>query len=114
MLDAQITASYYGSMSQVMLQNAQGTVNEFGSQAGALGAANKSAATSIIGGVESLASGIFKYFENIIEEESYGISILFVEVIFFPVFSVILTVISIRELARVLGTEVAFGRFGMI
>ena len=113
-LDAQITASYYGSMNQVMLQNAQGRVNEFGSQAGALGSANKSAASSIIGGVESLASSIFKYFENIVEEESYSISILVVEVIFFPVFSVILTIISIRELARILGTEVTFGRFGMI
>ncbi|EQD42156.1 hypothetical protein B2A_10463, partial [mine drainage metagenome] len=29
----------------------------------------------------------------------------------FPIFSVILTIISAREFARILGTEVSFGRF---
>jgi hypothetical protein len=59
----------------------------------------------------SSASSILAASENSILYVFRQIMIIVVEVILFPVFSIILTVISAREFARIFGTEVSFSRF---
>ena len=39
------------------------------------------------------------------------LALLIVEVVFLPLLSIILTIISARELARIMGSEISFGRF---
>lgn len=66
---------------------------------------------------ESLSS-IFSNASSILSSSESSMLYIFrqvvlivVEVIMFPIFSVILTIISAREFARILGTEVSFSRF---
>ncbi|MGC8478625.1 MAG: hypothetical protein ACP5NE_01715 [Candidatus Micrarchaeia archaeon] len=61
----------------------------------------------LLGMLEPLVASI----ENAVEKLLNYIALLIVEVFFLPTFSIILTIISIRELARILGTEVSFGKF---
>jgi hypothetical protein len=61
----------------------------------------------ITDGVSVLVNGFGQVLQGL---ESY-IAVLIVEVFLIPAFSVILTAVSIRELAKLLGTEINFGRF---
>ncbi len=61
----------------------------------------------VLGVLEPIVNEI----ENAIEKLLDYIALLIVEVFFLPTFSLILTIISIREFARILGTEVSFGKF---
>ncbi|MEM0149601.1 MAG: hypothetical protein QXW10_01755, partial [Candidatus Micrarchaeaceae archaeon] len=63
--------------------------------------------TSIISEVGGLFSGLTGMVDSLINT----VSGLIMEAFIFPIFSIILTTISARELARILGTEVSFGRF---
>jgi hypothetical protein len=67
------------------------------------------------------AAGIVSYFSNAINAlvQGFGaflsqladyLALIIIEVFFLPIFSLILTAISIRELARILGSEISFGR----
>ena len=62
---------------------------------------------SAVSGTENLAGS----FEYIIKLLMNIIANFILEVIILPLLSIILTIISIRELARILGSEISFGRF---
>jgi hypothetical protein len=62
---------------------------------------------NVLNDMRSLVSGINQAVVNL-----FGyVSALIIEVFILPIFSIILTIISIRELARVLGSEVSLSRF---
>jgi hypothetical protein len=63
-----------------------------------------SAVTSLISGISGTFTSLTNYISDII-------AFLIIQVFILPVFSLILTIIFIRELARVLGSEISFGRF---
>jgi len=113
LLDAQITSSFAASLNQNSLNTftiqAEGVQNALLSVGGSAISANTITGTalSLINSASSLASS----FSSVLNELVAWLSILIIEVFFFPVFSIILTVTSIRELAKILGSEVSFGRF---
>jgi hypothetical protein len=66
-----------------------------------------SSATSIIGEIGGLFGGLTGLVDNLLNT----VSGLIMEAFLFPIFSIILTIISAREFARIMGTEVSFGKF---
>lgn len=55
-------------------------------------------------------NGLVTGFEGFLNQLDNIVALIIIEVFFLPVFSLILTAISIRELARILGSEITFGR----
>ncbi len=111
LLDAQVAASYSSAAGSSSISQFSTQANGVeGSIIGVSEAANSTKGTILgylTGGVSQLASS----FESIVNRILDTLAILIIEVFFFPTFSVILTITSIRELSRVLGSEVSFGRF---
>ncbi len=64
---------------------------------------------AVVGGAQSISS-LFGPVFNILSNLAVDIIMM---VFVLPIFNVILTVISIRELARIFGSEISLGRFGM-
>jgi hypothetical protein len=66
----------------------------------------------------SIASGLITNFIKSTQQFLQGlanfVAITIIQAFILPAFSLLLTVISIRELARILGSEVNFGRFNII
>ncbi len=62
----------------------------------------------------SLASGFLNGIQPFLQGLANFVAITIVQAFLMPTFSLILTVISIRELARILGSEVYFGRFNIV
>ncbi len=112
-LDAQITASYSASVAQTAIS--QFTNQSQAIQAGIFGVGSSSisansisaVAKGLVTGVAALAGSLVTLVQELI---SY-IALMIVQVFFFPLFSIVLTITSIRELSRLLGSEVSFGKF---
>ncbi len=66
--------------------------------------------TGITSTFESAINVLVSGFDNFIKELTDIVALIVIDTFFLPVFSIILTVISIRELARVLGSEITFGK----
>jgi hypothetical protein len=83
-------------------------------EAGMLNATtSNSTASGFIGVVLKQGTAAIKSLQAMMQYIVDTIATLIVEVFFIPVLSVALTIISIRELARILGSEVSFGKFDM-
>lgn len=83
--------------------------------------------TNIVGGTSSISansisqgfitsisqaiSNFSSYFWSIINDIINDIAVIIVEVFFLPLLSIMLTIISIREIAKILGSEISFGKF---
>jgi hypothetical protein len=61
--------------------------------------------------VTTLLNGFAGIFTTLISALENVVTYLTIQVIILPILSMMLTIISIRELARVLGSEISFGRF---
>lgn len=72
---------------------------------------NSSLISPIITKVSSLTKGIFSSFYIWIKKVLDAFALLVIEVFVLPIFSLIITIISIRELASVLGSEISLGKF---
>ncbi len=59
----------------------------------------------------SSSTNFVKYMNGFIQSIVDYLALLIVEVVFLPLLSIILTIISARELARIMGSEISFGRF---
>ncbi len=59
----------------------------------------------------NLASNFSTIFSALISYIEDAITFLIIQVFILPTFSLVLTAISIRELAKILGSEISFGRF---
>ena len=66
---------------------------------------------SIFNGLYSIVKAAISPLESIVEELISAISLLITEVFFVPLLSLMITMTSTRELARVLGSEISFGKF---
>ncbi len=114
LLDAQITSSYVGTinsgLSSALAADLQTANSNLISNAASYSTAN-TIDTGVLSGISTTLKNIMSEAEAWIEHAVNVISILIVEVFFLPTFSIMLTIISIRELARALGSEVSFGKF---
>ncbi len=81
------------------------------------GVLSSATSNSTAGGLMHLAfsegAAAVKSLEAMMQSVVEAIAALIVEVFFIPVLSISLTIISVRELARILGSEVSFGKFDM-
>lgn len=112
-LDAQITASYSignvkGIIGQLLPQSASIQSDILGAGNGAVSSNSITGfGRSLINGVSQLAASTVTLLQDLVNY----VAMLVVQVFFFPIFSIILTITAIRELARILGSEVSFGKF---
>ncbi|MEM3883634.1 MAG: hypothetical protein QXT94_01725 [Methanothrix sp.] len=106
MLDASMVQSYSQTSTLQLITATKSSLNGLYSY-------NQSSQPSkeSISSIFSNASSILSSSENSILYVFRQVVLIVVEVIMFPIFSVILTIISAREFARILGTEVSFSRF---
>ena len=78
---------------------------------GALGvSSNTKNAAGIVAGFTSSINSLVQGFDGFINQLLGFVALIIIDTFFLPVFSLILTMISIRELARILGSEISFGR----
>ena len=73
-------------------------------------AGNSKSNAGVISYFTGAINGLVQGFGAFINQLADFLAFIIIEVFFLPAFSIILTVISIRELARVLGSEITFGR----
>jgi len=74
------------------------------------GSENSTSSRSILDSMTSTISGLVGGVQALFTELANFVAFLMVEIFFLPVFSLVLTAISIREFARILGSEVSFGK----
>jgi hypothetical protein len=111
LLDAQITANYSGVINQAALSAFSIQADGFEGGMLSLGALSANAISGPLQGLMSGLSGLVSSFSGLIKELLSWLALLIVQVFFFPVLSVVLTITAVRELAKMLGSEVSFGRF---
>lgn len=107
-LDAQLVSTYSQSSTAAlnsMLANATSTKSQV------TGSLSQNMTSGILTGIANSVSSLFVQIEADISAFASAVAMLVVEAFFLPVFSIILTAISARELARVLGSEISFGKF---
>ncbi len=113
LLDAQITANYSAGLGpqafttfNLNSQSMQEQILSAGS-----GGISANAITPIGNGLLSGLTKLVSSFTGVFRQVMAAVSVLIIEVFFFPLFSLIITIVSIRELASALGSEVSFGKF---
>lgn len=109
LLDAQITASYSSAINQTSV--GAFTVQAQGVEGGLFSASASNTISGPIGSLINGVSGLASSFTGLIKQLIDLLAVILVQVFFFPVLSAILTITSIRELAKVLGSEVSLGKF---
>ncbi len=113
-MDAMMVNSYGAMASAPALSqissSANGAISSISSSASLYGNNQNHNFNAIISDVTTLVSGLVNQFQNIISQLEAFLAIVIIESIILPIFSLAITVISIREIARILGSEVSFGR----
>ncbi len=106
-LNAELVASYSSALNSTTMGafklNTSSIASGISGGFQQFNASNPSRIPEILNGILSLLEGFVWQALNLVAQ-------LVIEVFFLPVLSLVLTAISIRELARVLGSEVSFGR----
>ena len=122
-LDAQLMYAYSSgsaaadfSAATSAINNATGTAQSISSSAFSASkllstTSYNTITTNPFSGVLTLVSGFSGAFSNVVTQFENVVTFLIIQVFILPTFSLILTVISVRELARILGSEISFGRF---
>lgn len=112
-MNANILDSYRSASTTSAISSLSGSAGSIESQAMSV---NKNAIenigllNSIVSALNALGSGFSSIFNDIMSAISYFIMAAFI----LPAFSLVLTVISIKELSGVLGSEVSFSLFDMV
>ncbi len=73
-------------------------------------AQNSTSRNGILSSLSDTISGLMGGAEALFKELASAVAFLIIDIFFLPVFSLILTAISIKEFARLLGSEASFGR----
>lgn len=106
-LNAALVAEYTSALNSTTVStfelNTSRIANGMVSSASNLNATNSTSVTAFIGNEANSLENAVKHMLDIIAQ-------IIIQVFFLPAFGLILTVISIREIARALGSEVSFGR----
>ncbi len=110
LLNAVIISDYSTASASSIATQSLGTATNFESSIFSDVMANSAAGKGAISFYSSLANFIKEmnqFFESIVN----ALALLIIEIVFLPILSIIMTIISTRELARILGTEISFGKF---
>lgn len=114
LFDAQIAASFAGLIASTAAINVLNTASSLGSGLiGSVPSGSNSIGGGFVSSIISEGTDAVKGLQLLVQGLIEGLAALIVEVFFIPVLSVALTIISTRELARILGSEVSFGKFDM-
>ena len=112
LLDAQITYNY---SSVTAAKSAADILSYSKSISGNIFSMNRNSSISAyMSGILNLASNFFSSFLILVSNILKEVALLVIEVFFMPAFSIILTVISTREFAKILGSEISFGKFDIL
>jgi len=111
LLDAQLSGEYSSSMNAATISSLITNSTQVKNALSGINAQSNTISLGFLDPVINMLGGIVSQIENALESLLNYIALLIVEVFFLPTFSIILTIVSIRELARILGTEISFGRF---
>ena len=112
LFDAQIASDFGASVTGLAASSILNNTSSFsGTIIGSTPASSNGIDKGFIGSLLGEGTATVKELQLLIQTLTEELAVLVVEVFFVPVLSVALTIISIRELARVLGSEVSFGRF---
>lgn len=111
LLDAQLTSQYSYNVTASYIGEAINNTTNLNNLIPAANSTSNSIDGGLLNTLESGAQGMISGLETLVNKAIDYIALLVVEVFFLPTFSVILTVIFTRELARALGSEISFGKF---
>lgn len=109
-MDAQLVSAYSAGTSGVgAISSTANSLKE--NVSGSLLSAN--VPTSVLSDISSGISSFVSMVEADLTTVMNIVAMIIVEAFFLPLFSVMLTIVSARELARILGSELSFGKFDM-
>jgi hypothetical protein len=113
-MNAELASNYLGSINSgtisTFLLNESNLNSNIIGHATSLNGNLQNQTSSLTGYFTSSINGIVSAFDGFVNTISDFVALIIIEVFFLPVFSIILTVISIRELAKILGSEISFGK----
>jgi hypothetical protein len=118
LLNAGLTNSYFNTTGSYTASELAASLNEMkdsmiGELLGIGSAQNSTTNSSILSSLDDTMKGLVGGAEALFGELINLVAFLIVEIFFLPIFSLILTAISIKEFARILGSEISFGKFYM-
>ncbi|MEM3227648.1 MAG: hypothetical protein QXR58_02660 [Candidatus Micrarchaeaceae archaeon] len=111
LLDAQLTGEYSNTINSSAISSLALNATQVKNALAGESVHNNSTSLNFLDPVINVLGGLMVQVEGAMERLVNYIALLIVEVFFLPTFSVILTIVSIRELARIMGSEISFGRF---
>ncbi len=112
LMDAQLSNQYYQTAItgvnsyQTVLNGAENWELSLYSNSNSINPTN-----AIISGIQDFTNSITSGIVGLVQELIDFLAYMVIEVFLIPLLSVMLTVVSTRELARLLGSEISFGRF---
>ena len=109
-VDATLMQSYYSQYSQSSLQQIEAQAQSLNSQYLGSIPSRVNSTSFNVAGISGAASSLLNSLANIIQSLLFFLSGLIVQIFILPVFSLVLTGISIRELSGILGAEASFGK----
>ncbi|MDE1871525.1 MAG: hypothetical protein KGI06_04795 [Candidatus Micrarchaeota archaeon] len=113
-LDASLANSYITSLSSgsvsTFIASETNSNNNIISMTTQISESNKNDTFGFVSYFTNAINNLVKGFDGFLNQLTSMVALIIIEVFFLPVFSLILTVISIRELANILGSEISFGK----
>jgi hypothetical protein len=118
-LGAILLNSFSGYAQSQMFDSATSALNSSSSSSSSTGGLVQEAVSTLssgnsissASGLTSLLRGASAVLSSLVNEVGDALAFLVLQVFLLPTFDLILTIVSIRELARILGSEVSLGRF---
>ena len=111
LLDAQITANYSSAINRTSISSFTIQAQSVESGIFSTSVFSSNSLSGPIAGLANDVSNLAGSFANIVKQLVSRLALIIVQVFFLPVLSVILTITSIRELSKILGSEVSLGKF---
>ncbi len=109
-MDAQLVSAYSAGTSGIgSISSTANSLKE--SVGGSLMSANVPA--NVLAGISSGITSFVSMVEGDLSGIMNVVAMVVVEAFFLPLFSIMLTIVSAREIARILGSELSFGKFDM-
>lgn len=113
LLSAELVSSYSAQLSQQSISSMLGEVNATQSRLSStdISSSGNTIGTSLSSELGSMAGALISGVEGLVSQLMGFIAFMVISIFFLPVFSIILTITSARELARILGSEISFHKF---
>ncbi|MEM0124423.1 MAG: hypothetical protein QXF41_02690 [Candidatus Micrarchaeaceae archaeon] len=114
LLNAYMMNSYNSDFNATSLSQVEMQSNSLSSSIGSYSAYNSSLSLNLFNGFLGGIGAIIAAINSLLKPMFYFVSGIIVQAFILPTFSIILTIISIRELSRVSGSEAIFRNFKLI